>query len=394
MILFYVQHLLGSGHVQRIVRIASALAARGESVAMITGGIPVAGLKTDGIEVIQLEPIRSAALNFSHLVDSHGCAVDASIFKRRATVLDTTLKRLRPDVVVIETFPFGRRAFRSEIGSFLNTAKSFSPAPMIVSSVRDILQRRVDKREAETVDWLQRHFNAVMVHGDPRVIRLEDSFARAAEVIEALKDNLVYTGYISAPTFMRNTARRDETPREIIVTAGGGAAGLKLYQTALAVAMNHPIDHHWRFLVGGGVGEDDFRSLQRGAGKQIFVERNRNDFLELISASRLVICQAGYNTVTDLLVSGARALTIPFEGSGETEQRMRAERFVKLGYLHMLSEDRLSIDSLGDAVTKLTSCSVTIAEASHIDYPAIDLNGVTQSADWLSRCIWRIKQSR
>jgi predicted glycosyltransferase len=44
--------------------------------------------------------------------------------------------------------------------------------------------------------------------------------------------------------------------------------------------------------------------------------------VEIVSAAELVVCRAGYNTVTELLMTGARALVVPERHpSGEQEER-------------------------------------------------------------------------
>ncbi|MGI9464855.1 MAG: glycosyl transferase, partial [Aestuariivirgaceae bacterium] len=47
-VLFYVQHLLGVGHLARASLVCEALAARGARVTMVTGGRPVAGFPGGG----------------------------------------------------------------------------------------------------------------------------------------------------------------------------------------------------------------------------------------------------------------------------------------------------------------------------------------------------------
>ena len=42
-VFFYVQHLLGIGHLARASRVADALVADGFDVTIVTGGTPVAG---------------------------------------------------------------------------------------------------------------------------------------------------------------------------------------------------------------------------------------------------------------------------------------------------------------------------------------------------------------
>ena len=55
-VMFYVQHLLGIGHLVRASRIASALVSDGQDVTMVTGGMAVDGFPAAQIANIQLPP--------------------------------------------------------------------------------------------------------------------------------------------------------------------------------------------------------------------------------------------------------------------------------------------------------------------------------------------------
>ncbi len=62
-VFFYVQHLLGVGHLKRAATLARALAAGGFEVTLASGGMPV-----EGIDVLQLPPASSDAA-FKQLLD-------------------------------------------------------------------------------------------------------------------------------------------------------------------------------------------------------------------------------------------------------------------------------------------------------------------------------------
>jgi predicted glycosyltransferase len=73
----------------------------------------------------------------------------------------------------------------------------------------------------------------------------------------------------------------------------------------------------------------------------------------------LSVSQAGYNTVGDILMAGCRALLIPFEGGGETEQADRALRLAKLNRAIVLPEADLTGPRLAQSIkTALTSASL------------------------------------
>lgn len=66
-VFFYVQHLLGIGHIARASRIAKALQADGFDVVLVTGGTPVPGFPGEGICHVELPPIAVSDGNFAVL---------------------------------------------------------------------------------------------------------------------------------------------------------------------------------------------------------------------------------------------------------------------------------------------------------------------------------------
>lgn len=68
-VFFYVQHLLGIGHLARASRIASALAAKGYDVTVVTGGSPVPGFPANDVKHVALPPVLAGDKGFSGLAD-------------------------------------------------------------------------------------------------------------------------------------------------------------------------------------------------------------------------------------------------------------------------------------------------------------------------------------
>ena len=133
-VLFHVQHLLGIGHVQRSLHIAEALVARGVAVTLVSGGPPVSVIQAmRGVEIVQLPPIRARDATFA-LVAADGRPVDDTLRAVRRERLLTAFAAARPDLVVIEGFPFARRAFRFELDSLIAAARA--AGARIVCSVR------------------------------------------------------------------------------------------------------------------------------------------------------------------------------------------------------------------------------------------------------------------
>src|SRR6476660_8622704 len=106
--MIYVQHLLGIGHLARISRIAVALARAGIEVVLVSGGTPVEGFPGEGVRLVQLPPIRSRDMSFSCLVDAERSALSDEFKAARRDRLIGELDAFRPDILIVEAFPFGR----------------------------------------------------------------------------------------------------------------------------------------------------------------------------------------------------------------------------------------------------------------------------------------------
>src|SRR6185295_6750434 len=131
-------HSLGMGHLARSWVLAAAFASRFR-VVMIAGGARPRGLEPpSGLDVIELPAV--AQDESGRLVAVNGGALDDVMNARRRLILDA-YERIRPDVVVIELFPFGRRKFGGELMALLDAARR-PPCPIVTCSVRDLLVDR------------------------------------------------------------------------------------------------------------------------------------------------------------------------------------------------------------------------------------------------------------
>jgi predicted glycosyltransferase len=346
-ILFYVQHLLGIGHLRRSAAIVRALDVAGLRVVLVSGGLPVPGLDIGGARLVQLPPLKSLDERFSGLVDGEGQAVDEACKAARAARLLEVFQAARPRVLVTEMFPLGRRQMRFELLPLLEAAIQGTPRPAIVCSVRDILN---EPRSADKSRWmaatLDRFFDRVLVHADPEVATLDLTFPEISEVTP----EVIYTGYVvSEPTASHGQSATPGTAEEgeVLVSAGGGRVAGPLIEAALAARPMGPLEAApWRILVGEHTPAAAFEALTRRATDGVVVERSRPDFQALLARCRLSISQAGYNTVMEILKCGRPALVVPFAAGSETEQSRRAGLLAARGLLTVVNEAELTGASL------------------------------------------------
>ncbi|TVR99568.1 MAG: glycosyl transferase family 28 [Rhodospirillales bacterium] len=347
-VMFYAQHLLGIGHLKRAAILARAMAAHGLEVWVVLGGPAVPGVAFDGCARIALPPIRAADASFQSLVDEHGAPIDDAIKEARLSRLLYEFATVRPDVLLIEQFPFGRNAFRFELMPLLARARVATPAPTVVCSLRDVLVRKSDPaRRREMVTLAKAWFHRILVHGDPTLIPLEASFPEARD----LADMLRYTGYATEPRPNPAPPIFESGRGEVIVSAGGGAVGEPLLRCALAARpLSRAATLPWRLVCGPGLADPVYGELLFDPPPGVIVERWRADLPNLLRNCVLSISQGGYNTIVDILQVAVPAVVVPFADGNETEQALRAAILAGKGVMTVVDPARLSPQSLAAAV--------------------------------------------
>lgn len=343
-VFFYVQHLLGIGHLARANRISLALASQGFDVAMVTGGPEVPGFPDPSLGRIRLPSVTSADAGFSGLVDADGTPIDDAFKAARRDRLVDAFESTRPDIVLTEAFPFGRRQMRFELLPLLDAIAATRPRPLLLASIRDVLQSRAKPaRNQETADTINTRYDGVLVHGDPDFIRLEASFP----LTDQIASKLHYTGLVAPEA----TPPSDE-PVDVLVSAGGGAVGIESTRTALVAARRLQDTLRWVLVAGPNLPEQDYAELAKEAAglDNVALYRFRTDFNALMARTRVSVSRAGYNTVCDILRAGCRSVLVPFATGGETEQSVRAERLAARDRAEVITEDDLTADRMTEAI--------------------------------------------
>ena len=362
-VFFYVQHLLGIGHLRRAAILARVMAAGGFDVLLVSGGAPADGLVLDGVRFHQLPPLRAANAGLKELARLDGTPLDDEFRADRARRLVELFQDESPDILMTEQFPFGRTQLRFELMPLLEAAQDQPSAPWIVSSVRDVVRRSASPARVEEMVETFAAFDTLLIHADPALVRFEESFPAWDQV----KARALYTGYVTESV---ETPRSDVGKGDVIVSAGGGAVGAPLLHAALeARAMTPLADRRWRLLVGPNVPAADQAALAAAAHTGIVVEPARRDFPALLRNAALSISQAGYNTVIETLCHADRAVLVPFGTARETEQADRARLLVERGMVASVPPDGLSPATLAAAV------AAAWAGPSIRSFPPVDARG-------------------
>ncbi|HSG57754.1 MAG TPA: glycosyltransferase, partial [Paracoccaceae bacterium] len=333
-----VTHLLGTGHLARALTLAEAFLRMGHHPQVVSGGFPAPHLATGAVEVTQLPPLRSDGTDFTHLIGSDGPADTAYHTQRRVRMI-AAFDSFKPDVLMTELFPFGRRGLRREFTDLLSHARGAADAPLICASIRDILAPPSKPSKAEFADRMLRDFyDAVLVHADPALTPLDLSWP----ISDTLGARLHYTGFVAPAPAAPD--RQGLGKGEIIVSTGGGDVGHYIHDAALGAARRDP-RRRWRLLIGGANAAHLAR-LQADAPQNATVEAARPEFRAMLHHATASVSQCGYNTALDILQAGTRAVFVPFDEDGEVEQGLRAKALSAHPGIATLPRDRLSPESL------------------------------------------------
>jgi predicted glycosyltransferase len=387
-VFFYVQHLLGIGHLRRAAVLARTLAAAGFDVLLVSGGAPVP-LDIGGARLHQLPPVRARDEGMRELSRLDGTLLDEPFRAARARELLGLLAAEAPQVVITEQFPFGRTQLRFELVPLIEAARAMRPRPLIVSSVRDVVRRSASpQRVAETVEIFAA-FDAAMIHADPGLVSFDRSFAGWGQV----KSRAIYTGYVAeadlAPRPGDAGQNESAGKGEVVVSVGGGAVGAPLLKTAIAARSQSPLSERtWRLLVGTNLPAAERALLSTAErallgeaplteNKGIVIEPARQDFTTLLRNAALSISQAGYNTVVETLCCADRAVLVPFGTARETEQTDRAQALAERGMVAVVPAEALAPLSLAAAIER------ALAGPSIRSFPPCDVRGAAATVGWL-----------
>ena len=374
-LLFYCQHSLGIGHLTRSFALAAALTEHFHVVFLNGGRLP-AGLPVPAnIEIIDLPAL---GMDDGHTVISRDAKHDvAQAVAQRRALIEAAVQTHRPALLLVELFPFGRKKFASEILGLIRATRRQPGGPArVVCSLRDILvdARPDQQHHDDRARWLtDRYFDAVLVHADPALARLEDSFKPR----QPLRTPVHYTGYVVPARAAVSTAPRGE---HLLVSAGGGIVGDALLRTALAARalLRHPIP--MRLIAGPFLPEPQWLALQdavRGA-PGIELLRQVPDMVAEMRQARASISQCGYNTALDIIVAQVPALVVPYATATENEQSERATRLVALGAMQQL-DAALEPQRLAAAIEDLLAFTPRAS--------ALGLDGATDSARTMQQLV-------
>jgi len=380
-IIIYCQYVWGMGHLVRSLELARALS--DHDVTLVAGGQEVALNLPGHVDFVRLPALYMDEM-FTTLIPGDAGKTVARIKQQRQEILYALFEQTQADVFIVELYPFGRSIFGFELEPLLKDIRGAKfGAVKTVCSLRDILVEKKDPvvYEERVLQKLNRDFDALLIHSDESLLRLNETFSR----VDSIKIPVVYTGFITQQAdpadgkILRRDLNISAEQKLIVASAGGGRSGYPLLAGVLDACDKLRVSLNLRLEVFTGpfMEEKEFDQLAARAGPGARIQRYTRRFLDYLHAADLSISLAGYNTCMNLLVTRVPALVYPY--ARQREQPLRVDKIKNLLPMKIINEDDIRTDRLSDYIIQMLDHQKPIKRLP------IDTNGAANSAGFLSR---------
>ena len=380
-IIFYCQYVWGMGHLVRSLEFARALS--GHNVTLIAGGQKVEVDLPDHVQLVRL-PVLTMDEKFTRLIPGDSGQSIEQIQQERKNTLYSLLEKKQPDFFIVELYPFGRSIFGYELEPLLADMRAGQFGHVkAVCSLRDILVEKKDPPayEERVLGKLNRYFDALLVHSDAGLQRLDETFTRVGDI----NIPLVYTGFITqhatpgAGGRMRRELDISPDQKLIVASAGGGRSGYRLLTSVIDACelLRERLPLRLEVFSGPFMDSEEYKKLSARSAPGFRIRRYTKRFLDYLSAADLSISLAGYNTCMNLLVTKVPALVFPYWR--QQEQPMRADKIKKYLPMKVLNEAEMQPASLSRHIAQM------LQQNRIVDGVPIDLDGAANAARFLNQ---------
>jgi predicted glycosyltransferase len=306
--------------------------------------------------------------------------------KRLITRRDAMIRvfeRLKPRVVVIESFPFSQHGLRGEILPLVERARNgVYGESLVVCMAEGILaecSKQGESRSDRAAELLDRYFDMVVVQSDPVFARIEEFF----QPRNTMHTPLYHTGFVTREDGEMH-ANRDAQLDTILVSAGDGEHGGPLFRAAVEAhkILGPTMPLPMKIVAGKQLPEDEWQELLALADgdSDLILERSVADLRTEMAMARWSVSQCGYNTAINAISTLTPSLFVPCGNGQRHVQIVRAQRLVYWGAGRLLMPHHLNGASLANEIQQLTKF-----EPRKMYF---DLNGAANAAHLVSQVVY------
>lgn len=393
---------VGLGHQRRASGIVNGLVRAGFDVTVASGSFVGAEHFFDPQAKLLELPVNHRSKNgVSCYYDKDNNLVEDPDFnheawmRQRMEVVMPLFDRTQIDCIMTEWWPFDREKQFGPLvrGAIAVQQERFGYRPLLISSVRDDPKTggtsgTLAHKEAKTVEVINRMVDAVLVHGDPHLVRLEDSFAAHADI----KKPVLYTGYVVNDAAKAQAYEREKT---VMVSCGSGDEGQHFLKRVVEARkhLNVMGDYEWHFIMGPRMDHDHKAQFRNAAAqttmRNTIVHEELPHLPELMGSAGFSLSLAGYNTTIEVMSSGVPSVLVPkfIETNGELSKTDQEQ----WGRLVRLRDKGLAFIAHPDEVRHAEGFArlIETAYATGRTPFTLDTNGAKKTASLVAELVWQ-----
>lgn len=350
LVLIHCQYVYGIGHFVRSIELATALL-EFFNVVIVNGGEHISNYEIDERIIL----IKIPAI-FKMEVSNELVSVDESLtlnecYSKRTNIINDFLMEFRVDILITEHYPFGL-LFHDEVISLIDKVRALNEHAKVICSVRDVIESGNNERNNKICRILNNVYNAILVHGDERIISFGDTFPSS----ESINIPIYHTGYVVQRKFTEKN-KSEETPT-LVVSIGGGRLGQELLH---ALIVSHELifeklGYKTILFTGAFQSNDILELLQSSTIDKSIIEINsfsKVTYQEKVFAASAIICMGGYNSLIECVSLNVPVLIYNRSFLQNDEQELRLKFFKKNGLIETISESELTPERI---IEKLLMC--------------------------------------
>lgn len=347
--IIYSLNLYGVGHIKRMLLLSEGFLENGDTITFLQGGQDV------GLSINYPQ--------FEHII------LKDSKSKRLEQIQNLSTPY---DFIIIEQIPFSKLSWFDEVLALIEP----NPKALVVCSHKGTMRATGENRldeEKHTLALLEKYFDTVLVHSDPKLITLDDSFSYTKQIA----DRVHYTGFISKHGNQYDEPEQRE--KNIVVTTGAGDKGLKLLK-AIASIIHHFPEYRFMIIAGPMMSnqtKSQLQSLQEKHANMIVIDFVA-DFEKLLLRSSLLISLAGFTLIS---AYATRIPTISFPASNSENQQVVAEKFAEIPSIKFVTESDLNPKTFQEIIND------TLLSPPPSTY-SLNIDGVTQTVQFIKRKLY------
>ncbi len=391
----YSHDTLGLGHIQRNLKIARGLKAAYADVEikLVTGSTLTTSLiAPPNFSCVELPPVRKIGAE-QYESQRPGKSFKQIINNRKEIIIDT-LKDFDPHIFIVDHSPIG---MKGELLPALKLIKENKSDITTILGLRDIIDDPsfvIPLWERKQIfEALQAFYTSIIIYGNPKFFDVISKYKFPSDI----KEKTSYAGYIidneNRTSNNRQSGNVKTERKSVLVTIGGGEwAGADIIGNMLKLLKNFKNEITFDcVIITGPFFPDELWNKYSDMAKDlpVKIEKFVPDLRPFLDRCDLVVSTAGYNTVTDVISRGKKALFIP-RIKFRNEQLLRARRLAELGIAEFLHPDDVSPESLLKKITDILNNNEKQYNADS-NRELFRQNGIQYMVDIMAKLFVKIK---